>query len=125
MPAWLVMQALGVYLQHKAFGVLHILILLLYMFGGYAAAQSLIQLRRSRLSKRGMADCVRTGAGTGLLLSLLGWISWGLFWSAFGTWLPSGLWQESVSLFLCGPVDVLVALVLGALGGRWLAQVWR
>jgi len=99
------------------FVYLYIVIGLLYLFNGYLAGSFYVEIMRHNLANNHAKNlAVQKGAAAGLFLSILGWI---LFAALMITVQLFGVDVEfAVALFLGGLIDVVMALLLGALGGK-------
>jgi len=70
------------------------------------------------------SDIVREGAGSGLILSVLSWITYAVLIFALGLFTLGAGWLGYISFLVCVPGDLAVGALLGALGAWLFHRFW-
>jgi hypothetical protein len=102
--------------------LLYILQPIIYLLCGYFAAQFFSQRIFRQQGKRMRSEYVKNGAAAGLVLSICTWLIDAFLILLVGFSALAVPWTNGYSIVLCGPLDILLALFLGAAGGALYAR---
>lgn len=90
----------------------------LYLINGYLAGGFYFSAHR-KLHPFAKTEVVKDGAAAGLTLSIVGWIVYALLALLFNLGhISLGAGVIGLNLIICGPLDVIAGLLLGASGAK-------